>query len=98
MSLTDNRHENNNLSPSVRFTPKLYKLESDIDERFRRILNDYCVDFEKDLPYWKKIDTWCNRAQGDQNFERNYASAVIARSVNIYRKFYNLFKIPDWPE
>lgn len=98
MSLTDNRHENNNISPSVRFSPELYELESENDESFHRILDDYCVDFAKDLPFWKKIDTWCNRAQGNQNFELNYASAIIARSVNIYRKFYNLFKIPDWPE
>ena len=93
MSLTDNRHESNNISPADRFSPRLYGLESDGDEAFVRILKDYSIDPGRDLPYWRKLTTWCNRVKGDRQFEVDYSSAMIARSVNIYRNFCDLFRI-----
>ena len=95
MSLTDNRHENNNISPAIRFSPELYGLKSDDEEAFIRILNDYCIDPKRDLPYWRRLTTWCNKMIGNRQFELDYSSAVIARSVNIYRNFYELFQISD---
>lgn len=95
MSLTDNRHENNNISPAIRFSPDLYGLKSDDEEEFIQILKDYCIDPKRDLPYWRRITTWCYKVIGNRQFELDYSSAVIARSVNIYRNFYELFQISD---
>ena len=98
MSLTDNRHESNNISPAVRFSPEAYNLESDHDETFTRILEDYCIDPGRDLPYWRKLTTYCNRVKEDRQFELDYSSAIIARSVNIYRSFCELFQITDYKD
>ena len=96
MSLTDNRHENNNISPAVRFSPDQYGFKSDSEVAFTRILKDYCIEPTRDLPYWRKLTTWCNRIKGNRQFELDYSSAVIARSVNIYRNFCELFQITDF--
>lgn len=99
MSLVDNRSENNNLSPSERLSREMCGCESEDDERFRQMLADYCVEYTRDYPFWKRIVTRCRYCEEEkrESFERNYAAAVILRSVNIYRSFYELFEISDWP-
>lgn len=100
MSLVDNRSENNNLSPARRLSPEMCGCTSEDDAAFRRMLRDYCVDYAGDYPFWKRIQTRCRYCpeEGKEDFERTFATAVILRTVNIYRSFYELFEIPDWPE
>ena len=100
MSLEGNRSENDNFSPAKRLSPDICKDES-VEEKevaFQQMLRDYFIDKERDLPYWEQITTRCRYMDKSRqpDFEKNFAEAIIRRSVNIYRSFYELFEIPDW--
>ena len=95
MPLVDNRHESNDLSPAKRFSPSMSSCSSEQDDGFLRLLHDYCVIPERDLPYWKRLNTWCSNAKGNRQFEIDFSSAIIMRSINIYQEFYDLFEIND---
>lgn len=76
MSLTDNRSENNNESPA---------------ERFKQPDKDYFI-LENDFEFWKQL------TQEHKNIKKLHtehvlihAKAIIQRTVNIYREFYELF-------
>lgn len=93
MSLVDNRSENNDFSPAERLSPE--KLGG--EEKFREALSNYFI--EKDYQSWQKVDTraiWCK--YDDQKlkaFHMAFANAVLTRTANIYRAFYNLFGIGE---
>lgn len=97
MPLVENRSENNECSPKERFSPEFYGLSSETDEAFIRILENYYIDPKHDYHDWLQLDTrlrYCSKERKEE-FERHFAGAVIKRSVNIYRYFYNLFGIND---
>ena len=97
MPLVENRSENNECSPKERFSPEFYGLSSETDEAFIRILENYYIDPKHDYNDWLQLDTrlrYCSKERKEE-FERHFAGAVIKRSVNIYRYFYNLFGIND---
>ena len=76
MSLTDNRSENNNLSPA---------------ERFETINADYYIK-ANDLVSWKKLTANHRYIKdSDPEFVMIHAKAIIIRSVNIYRNMYDMF-------
>lgn len=76
MSLTDNRSENNNLSPA---------------ERFATTDDDYFIK-DNDLVYWKQLTADHKYIKNnDPEFVMIHAKAIIIRSVNIYRNLYNMF-------
>lgn len=76
MSLTDNRSENAYLSPAERF-------DSPNDEYFIK---------ENDLEYWKKLDgAHKNIKEGDEEYVKFHAKAIIIRTVNIYENFLKMF-------
>ncbi len=78
MSLTDNRSENNNLSPA---------------ERFATTDDDYFIK-ENDLVYWKQLTADHKYIKNsDPEFVMIHAKAIIIRSVNIYRNLYNMFAL-----
>ena len=75
MSLTDNRSENNNLSPAT---------------RFKTINEDYFIK-ENDLEYWSKLtDEHKYIKKWDSEYVLIHAKAIIIRTVNIYRNFLNM--------
>ena len=75
MSLTDNRSENNNLSPAERFTEPNA---------------DYFIK-ENDLLYWSQLTQGHrNITDGDEKYILIHAKAIITRTVNIYREIYEL--------
>lgn len=76
MSLTDNRSENNNLSPAERFdTPNA----------------NYFIQ-ENDLEFWKQLDASHKYIkENDPNCVLIHAKAIITRSVNIYDNFLKMF-------
>lgn len=78
MSLTDNRSENNNLSPAERFdTPNA----------------DYFI-CDNDLEYWKQLDASHKYIKKDhEEYVLIHAKAIITRSVNIYENFLKMFNI-----
>ena len=76
MSLTDNRSENAHYSPA---------------ERFKTTDDDYFIK-ENDLVYWSKLTAehkYIKRS--DPEYVMIHAKAIIIRSVNIYRVFYDMF-------
>lgn len=76
MSLTDNRSENNNLSPA---------------ERFDKTNEDFFI-CENDLEYWKRLDAkHKNIKNDDEEYVKFHAKAIITRSVNIYKNFLKMF-------
>ena len=76
MSLTDNRSENAHLSPA---------------ERFKTTDDDYFIK-ENDLDYWSKLTAEHKYIKNsDPEFVMIHAKAIIIRSVNIYRVFYDMF-------
>lgn len=76
MSLTDNRSENNNLSPA---------------ERFATTDDDYFIK-KNNLVYWKQLTADHKYIKNsDPEFVMIHAKAIIIRSVNIYRNLYNMF-------
>lgn len=76
MSLTDNRSENNNLSPA---------------ERFEECNSDYFIK-ENDLKYWRQLDASHKYIkEDDEKHVIIHAKAIIIRSVNIYENFLNMF-------
>ena len=78
MDLTDNRSENNNLSPA---------------ERFPEPNADYFIK-ENDLQYWARLDNEHRGiTEGDEEYIKIHAKAIITRSVNIYENFLNMFSI-----
>ena len=78
MSLTDNRSENNNLSPA---------------ERFNSVNNDYFIK-DNDLEFWKKLDQDHRFIKAtDNEYVLIHAKAIIKRSVNIYQNFLEMFGI-----
>lgn len=79
MSLTDNRSENNNLSPAERFdTPN----------------SDYFIK-DNDLRYWKMLDASHKYIKAfDPEYVKIHAMAIITRSVNIYANFLDMFIRP----
>lgn len=100
MPLVVNRKENDECSPKERFSPEFYKLSSESDDVFKTILKNYFIDPAHDYQDWLKLDTrlrYCPK-EGKEEFERNFAGAIIKRGVNIYRHFYNLFGIHDGSE
>jgi hypothetical protein len=100
MPLVVNRKENDECSPKERFSPEFYKLSSESDDAFKTILKNYFIDPAHDYQDWLKLDTrlrYCPK-EGKEEFERNFAGAIIKRGVNIYRHFYNLFGIHDGSE
>ena len=100
MSLVGNRSENNDYSPADRLSPKMLGdgAESS-DLSFLKSLSNYFIDFDRDYPFWQKVDTrtiWCKKDDMKlKTFHEAFASAVLVRSVNIYRSFYDLFGIGD---
>lgn len=76
MSLTDNRSENNNLSPADRFDcPNM----------------DYFIK-ENDLEYWKELNASHKHIKDfDKEYVLIHAKAIITRSVNIYANFLEMF-------
>jgi len=78
MSLTDNRSENNNLSPAERFDAP----------------NVNFFICENDLKYWKKLDASHKNIKNDnEEYVLIHAKAIITRSVNIYESFLKMFRI-----
>ena len=78
MDLTDNRSENNNLSPA---------------ERFPEPNADYFIK-DDDLRYWRQLDKEHRRiTEGNEEYIKIHAKAIITRSVNIYENFLNMFSI-----
>ena len=78
MSLTDNRSENNNLSPAERFDAP----------------NENYFIHDNDLKYWRKLDASHKYIkEGDEEYVRNHALAIITRSVNIYENFLKMFDL-----
>ena len=76
MSLTDNRSENNNLSPA---------------ERFKTTDDDYFIK-DNDHIYWKQLTADHKYIKNsDPEFVMIHAKAIIIRSVNIYRVLYDMF-------
>ena len=76
MSLTDNRSENNNLSPA---------------ERFEECNSDYFIK-ENDLEYWRQLDASHKYIkEDDKKHVIIHAKAIIIRSVNIYENFLKMF-------
>lgn len=80
MSLTDNRSENNNLSPA---------------ERFSEPNKDYFIQ-ENDLKYWQQLNKESGRVfEDNEKHVLIHANAIITRTVNIYRNFLNMFGLND---
>lgn len=78
MDLTDNRSENNNQSPA---------------ERFPKPNADYFIK-ENDLQYWAQLDNEHRGiTEGNEEYIKIHAKAIITRSVNIYENFLNMFSI-----
>lgn len=78
MDLTDNRSENNNKSPA---------------ERFPEPNADYFIK-ENDLQYWAQLDKEHRGiTEGNEEYIKIHAKAIITRSVNIYENFLNMFSI-----
>ncbi|MBR6083064.1 MAG: DUF262 domain-containing protein [Salinivirgaceae bacterium] len=78
MSLTDNRSENNNLSPA---------------ERFDEPNADYFI-CDNDLEYWKQLDANHKYIKEyHEEYVLIHAKAIITRSVNIYENFLKMFNI-----
>jgi hypothetical protein len=76
MLLTDNRSENNNLSPA---------------ERFEECNSDYFIK-ENDLEYWRQLDASHKYIkEDDKKHVIIHAKAIIIRSVNIYENFLKMF-------
>ena len=77
MSLTDNRSENNRLSPADRFnTP-----------------NDNYFIKENDLAYWIQLDASHKNIKEGDEYVIVHAQAIITRSVNIYENFLKMFDL-----
>lgn len=100
MSLVGNRSENNDYSPADRLSPKMLGDGSESsDLSFRKSLSNYFIDFDRDYPFWQKVKTRAIWSKKDdmklKTFHEAFASAVLIRSVNIYRSFYDLFGIGD---
>ena len=75
MSLTDNRSENNNLSPAERFQSP----------------NAYYFIKENDLKYWKLLNATNKYVKEGSEKVLIHAKAIITRTVNIYENFLNMF-------
>ncbi len=75
MSLTDNRSENNKLSPA---------------ERFATTDKDYFIN-DNDLKFWKQLTSDKGIKKSEHEFVMIHAKAIIIRSVNIYRNLYAMF-------
>ena len=76
MSLTHNRSENDNYSPAERFVVK--------DK-------DYFIN-DNDLAFWKQLTAEHKYIKSsDPEYVLIHAKAIIIRSVNIYRVFYDMF-------
>ena len=77
MSLTDNRSENNRLSPADRFnTP-----------------NDNYFIKENDLAYWIQLNASHKNIKEGDEYVIVHAQAIITRSVNIYENFLKMFDL-----
>lgn len=94
MSLIDNRSENNMYSPWKRFSEESFEGDH---TAFEHALSDYFIDKNRDYPYWVQLTQSYSTRNGRNNedFRRIHAKAIILRSVNIYRNFYELFQITD---
>lgn len=76
MSLTDNRSENNSLSPA---------------ERFDAPNSDYFIQ-ENDLKYWKMLDgSHKYIKEFNADYVLIHAKAIITRTINIYENFLKMF-------
>lgn len=76
MSLTDNRSENDSLSPA---------------ERFDAPNSDYFIH-ENDLKYWKLLDASHKYIKEyNEDYVIIHAKAIITRTVNIYENFLKMF-------
>jgi hypothetical protein len=81
MELSENRSENNHLSPQERIQDK--------DNRKNYFIHD-------DWQYWEKLNKKSKTLHTDDEGIYNHAMAIITRTVNIYSNFLEMFSLsPD---